>query len=382
MQRFIQIVDGVVAREFFGLAECPGNVLTDPSGVFPVGAEFSQSRYEAAYGAAIQNGFTSDTSIFLLPPAINNKHIFAAAGLTPNIQPTAKSKYVYVATDSVDMFAAVGAYSKHHNVRTPNYALVDKTLAQPLFGAAGFSLLATAVINNRANLEAFPYERIILKPAISANGQALGHPLAPALYIIKTKAELLTILDELVAFSDPTLLANNPTIVQQVADGDGENFEALILSGVVNGAGDIWHLAPIELSQQYNDTGRYAKTVWSPENSTAETMYLQQCVERLLANAGSVNCFYQLQFLRSGGAWVPHDFQYRMTYYVDTGLEQLGFAQHKTDIIRFAFDQSKQQTAQSRSFGLKLRAQRARLDTKQFVSGANKTEVLAKLEPL
>jgi hypothetical protein len=321
-------------------------------------------------------------SIFIFPASLNNKEIFAAAGLTPNIQPNVKSKYVYTATDSIKAFVTMQEYALRHGINVPDYSLVDKAAAQQKLSAAGFSVFLTVVVNARTDIETFPAERLILKPAISANSRASGNPLASALYVIKTKAELLSLLDALNAFNDPSTLANNPIIAQQVADGDGENFEALILSGAVNGFGDVWHLAPIELSQQYNDAERNAKTVWSLENNSAQTANLQQCVEQLLANASSVNCFYQIQFLRRNGAWVPHDFQYRMTYYVDFGLEQLGFTQHKTDIIKFAFDQSTQKTAQPQSFGLKLCAPRVGRDTKEFVSGATKTEVLAKLELL
>jgi hypothetical protein len=321
----------------------------------------------------------SQDSVFIFPATLNNKEVFAAAGVTPNTHPDVKSEYVYTARDSVEAFTTMREYALRHGINVPDYSLVDKAAAQQKFSAAGFSVLSTAAISSRSDIEAFPADRLILKPAVSANSRATGNSLASALYVIKTKAELLNILDELSAFSDPSLLADNPIIAQQVADGDGENFEALILSGVVNGAGEVWHLAPIELSQQYNDAGRNAKTVWSSENSSPETAQLQQCVERLLADAGSVNCFYQLQFLRSNGVWVPHDFQYRMTYYVDFGLEQVGFVEYKMDIIKFAFDQSAQTPAQPQAFGLKLSAPRTGRDKKVFVQGTSKAEVLAKL---
>ena len=321
-------------------------------------------------------------TIFILPATLSNQQIFAAAGVIPNVQPDVKSEYVYTATDSSATLASMRNYGLLHDINVPDYSLVDKSTNPLQFFNAGFSLLTTTTVHNREALVAFPVERFILKPAVSANNRAIGHPLAAALYIIKTKTELLNILDGLGAFSDPSILANNPVIAQQVADGDGDNFEALILSGVVNGAGSVWHHAPIELKTQYNDAGRNAKTVWSPENNTAETAQLQQRVELFLAAAGSVNCFYQLQFLRSNGVWVPHDFQYRMTYYVDFGLEKLGFTQHKVDAIKFAFDQSAQTPEQPKSFGLNLIGPKVGLGVKQFVEGATKAEVLAKLESM
>lgn len=321
-------------------------------------------------------------SIFIIPATLNNQQIFTAAGLPPNINLDVKSKYVYTATDSLEAFKSVCSYGFRHGVNVPDYSLVDKSTNFAKFFNAGFSLLATITVHNREDLVAFPFERFILKPAVSANNRAIGNPLAAALYTIKTKAELFGILDGLNAFNDPSTLLNFPIIAQQVAEGDGVNFKALILSGAVNGAGSVWHHAPIELDTQYNDTGRNAKTVWSPENNTTETAQLQQRVELLLAAAGSVNCFYQLQFLRSGEAWVPHDFQYRMTYYVDFGLEKLGFTQHKIDAIKFAFDQSVATPEQPQSFGLNLIGPKIRLGVKQFVGGASKAEVLAKLEAM
>jgi hypothetical protein len=316
------------------------------------------------------------------PLAMRDSSAFNLAGLTVNVHPSVKSDYVYTLRDDKTVFYFLSAYGAYHSVQTPNYALVDKTAAQKAFGVAGFSLLATSPVLSRKDLVEFLPERAILKPAVSTNSAAPNHPLKTALYTIKSKAELLDLLDGLNAFTDPAVLANNPIIAQQVADGDGDNFEALILSGAVNGAGSVWHFAPIELATQYNDTGRNAKTVWSPENSTAETAQLQQCVERLLAAAGSVNCFYQLQLLRSDGVWCPHDFQYRMTYYVDLGLEKLGFAEYKAAAIRFAFDQATATPEQPRTFGLNLVGPKVGFGVKQFVDGASKAEVLAKLEAM
>ena len=321
-------------------------------------------------------------TIFILPATLSNQQIFSAAGVIPNVQPDLKSEYVYTATDSPEAFESVRSYGFRHGINVPDYSLVDKSINPSKFSNAGFSLLTTTTVHNREDLVAFPFERFILKPAVSANNRAIGNPLAAALYIIKTKDELLGILDGLNAFNDPSTLSNFPIIAQQVADGGGNNFEALILSGVVNGAGSVWHHAPIELATQYNDTERNAKTVWSSENNTAETAQLQQRVELLLAAAGSVNCFYQLQFLRSNSVWVPHDFQYRMTYYVDFGLEKLGFEEYKIDAIKFAFDQSTQTPEQPKSFGLNLTGPKVGLSVKQFVEGATKAEVLAKLEQL
>jgi hypothetical protein len=349
----------------------------DLSKVFQCGVQDVRGKYQ------IGDSYTPEVlptakSVFS-PFVAQDATAFTLAGVCLNTHPSVKSDYVYTLRDDESAFAFITAYGAHHGVRTPAYKLVDKTAAQQAFSAAGFSLLATSTVLTREDLVAFSSERIILKPAISTNSRAVGHPLAAALYRIDTKSELLRMLDSLGAFSDPGLLANKPIIAQQVADGDGDNFEALILSGAVNGSGEVWHFAPIELDTQYDDTGRYAKTVWSPENNTAETAQLQQKVARLLADAGSVNCFYQLQFLRSNGNWVPHDFQYRMTYYVDFGLEQLGFQQHKVDTIKYAFDQSSETPEQPQACGLKLRTPRVGMGTKEFVSGETKAEVLAKL---
>jgi hypothetical protein len=379
--RIIIIENSIVVAESTKLDEDSAFAFTDPNCMFAVGDVFSAERYEILYGVNPYSPPFNLDSVYIFPVIKNTKAIFAA-GLQTNIQPHKKSKYVYLTAESDDFLSEVNAYSKHHNVKTPNYTLTNKEVVTQKYIDAGFLTLTTVPVCIREDIVLFPFERVILKPFTSTNGKAIRHPLENALYKIRTKTEMLDILDGLNAFSDPSIFASNPIIVQQVADGDGDNFEALILSGAVNGAGDVWHFAPINLYQQYTDTERNAKTVWSPENNTAETAQLQQRVELLLAAAGSVNCFYQLQFLRSNGAWVPHDFQYRMNYYVNFGLEELGFIQHKTDVIKFAFDQSTQTPEQPKSFGLKLFAPRLGIDKKQFVEGASKAEVLANLELL
>ena len=381
-QRIITIKDSIVISESFDFNVDVNCAFTDPLKAFYVGDVFSAERYALLYGTAPYKELSTLETIYIIPPTANKKESFSISGFQTNIQPHIASKYVYLAAESEALVFQTIEYSKHHGIKIPDFTLINKENVTQKYINAGFSTLLTLQINSREDIVSFPFEKVILKPAVSINSSAPYNPLTSALYLIKTKTELLNILDGLGTFSDPSILANNPIIAQQVADGDGDNFEALILSGVVNGAGNVWHFAPIELSQQFNDTGRNAKTVWSAENNTTETAQLQQRIENLLATAGSVNCFYQLQFLRSNGAWVPHDFQYRMTYYVDFGLEKLGFTQHKVDAIKFAFDQSAQTPEQPKSFGLKLFAPRRGISRKQFVEGATKAEVLAKLELL
>jgi hypothetical protein len=382
-QRIITIKDSMVISESFNFNVDVNSSFTDPLTAFNVGDVFSAERYAILYGTDPYKELSTLETVYIIPPSSNKETIFLASGLQTNIQPYIKSKYVYVSSESDALIFEINEYSKHHDVKIPNFTLINKETVTQKYIDAGFSTLLTLPIYNRADIFSFPFEKIILKPSVSFNsGVPYNHPFKSALYIIKTKTELLNILDGLGAFSNPNILADNPVIAQQVADSDGDNFKALILSGVINGAGNAWHFAPIELSQQFNDTGRNAKTVWSAENNTTETAQLQQCIENLLAASGSVNCFYHLQFLQSNGAWVPHDFQYRMTYYVDSGLEKLGFEEYKIAAIKFAFDKSTQTPEQPKSFGLSLSAPRSRASKKQFVSGANKAEVLATLESM
>lgn len=378
MIRYILVNDGVVSEDLRGVDFSSPEILDK---VFRQGVEDVVGAYNVG-DLYSDDAYALSTESVFSPLMLPNRNAFTLAGVPVNTNPSVKSNYVYTLRDSEVVFNFITAYGAYHGVKTPNYTLTDKATAQQAFDAAEFTLLKTVTVSNRADIESFPHEKIILKPSVSCGGRAPKHPLSGALYTIKTKTETLSVLDGLNAFSDPTVLSSNPIIVQQVADGDGENFEALILSGVVNGSGNVWHLAPIELSTQYNDIGRNAETVWSPENNNVETTQLQQCVERLLAANKSVNCFYQLQFLRCNGSWVPHDFQFRMTYYVDFCLEELGFIQYKADIIKFAFDRSLQMPEQPRSFGLKLRTPKVGVESKKFVDGGTKAEVLSKLGAL
>jgi hypothetical protein len=355
--------------------------LPEPAGVFNKDDTFLKTRYLDAY-PLVADPFLdacNENSIFSTTPLFN-RSLFVEAGLQINMHPKHKSKYVYVIKEDIDMLEDLVAYGDAHGIKVPDYGLCDKSKNSDKFLAAGFTVLATQEVRARADIENFVPNRVMLKPSVACNNRAKEHPLTSALYLIRTKTELLALLDTLGAFSDPSILEQNPVVIQQVADGAGDNFDALILSGGINGAGDFWHFSPINLKTQYNDNERNAQTVWSPENNTAETQQLQAKIEFLLG--GNTNCFYQLQFLRVGNAWVPHDFQYRMTYYVDMGLERTGNKQHKIDIIKFVFDMSTATFAQPVSIGLSLVAPHKGQKNMRFVSGADKAEVLAKLETL
>lgn len=371
--------------------------LVDPYQLYKAGDVYVKSDFEQRYSNTSSNQNTPaelGSYEFLFasqntPPApelcvfslslANTPKSFLNAGLQFNINPLVKSKYVYAVKDTPEIFANVKAYGQHHNIDVPDFSLGDKQSVQDKYIAAGFSTLPTVGIATRQDLIELPYEMLLIKPTVSCGGLTLNYPFGELLYCIKTKEDLLTALDNWAVFNDTQTLKDYPVIAQKAVLPNGGNYQALILSGGVNGAGDFWHFSPILLSQQFNDGNRNAKTVWASENNTEETLQLQGKVEALVTTAGSRNCFYQLQFLLDDGVWLPHDFQYRMNYYVDFGLERLGYAQHKVAALKFVFDKSNEKPAQPAAFGLDLISPRTDQMKTTFVSANSKSEVLAKL---
>jgi hypothetical protein len=356
-------------------------LLVDPWEVYNAGDVFVQEYFEQRYSGLLASQFAPpapELCVFSVSLASTPKS-FLSAGLQFNVNPLIKSKYSYFVKDTSEIFKSIQTYGRHHNVTVPNFSLCDKQSAQYRFTAAGFSTIPTVGVATRQDLVELPYEMLIIKPTVSYGGLTLGYPFAELLYCIKTKEELLAALDGLAVFSDPQTLRDYPIVAQKAVLPDGEDYQALILSGGVNGAGDFWHFSPILLNQQFNDGNRNAKTVWATENNTEETLRLQSKVEALVNTAGSRNCFYQLQFLLDDGVWRPHDFQYRMSYYMDSGLEQLGYGRHKADALKFVFDKSNKKPAQPAAFGLNLVSPRTGQMKTTFVSADSRAAVLAKL---
>jgi hypothetical protein len=382
MNRFIFIEDGVVrAAVNTGIPEA-GNalVLCDLLNVFSPGDLFDREKYEAAY-PDMHHPFVSANPQTLIysPTAFMERSQLASANLQLSLHAHIPAAYVYTSSDTQECFDHLQEYGRVHGVSVPDFSLCDKRIAPQKFLAAGFTTLATSPVRSQADIEAFAFDRVILKPAMSSDTRSYG-TLASALYKICTKAQAVAELDALGAFSDATILQSEPVIVQQVADGEGDCFEALILSGCVNGAGDVWHFSPIVLETKFNEQGRFVRSTWSNENNTDETTVLQSKVSTLLA--GNKNCFYHLQFLKANGTWVPHDFQFRTTYYTEDGLVQTGYSAFKQDILKFVYDRSTNKPAMPCSFGLNFFRLRDGFSFSNFVSGTTRSEVLSKTSTL
>lgn len=351
-------------------------VLHEPLALFCVGDSFDSARYSAAYcdmAHPIETR-TPENSVFLATP-FSNRRGFIDAGVPVNIHPHVRSKYVYAAQDSRGCANLLAAYGAAHGINVPNYELTDKTKNGQRFVDAGFHTLPTICVFCKNDLVSFPYERVILKPAISCGTSGKDYFFGDALYKSATKEDAINALEKFNVFDTDDTLQKFPIVAQKVADGTGDNYNALILSGAVNGAGEIWHFSPIVLDTQFNDTYRNVQSTWAYENNTDETQDLQAKVETFIA--GNTNCFYQLQFLRSSGNWVPHDFQFRMTYFVDYGLNATGHHQHKADIIKFTFDQSNAKPVQPAALALDLLGPRGFTEQRRFTSGATRAEAVA-----
>lgn len=304
---------------------------------------------------------------------------FLKAGYALNFDAAVKSDFVYSMQDTLASFDSIEAYGIRHGISTPSRSLCDKGAAHSKFLAAGFVTLDTVLVNSRDDIQNFDKPLAIVKPTVSANMFSGSHKLDSIMYRVLPIAELLSLADELGAFDEGEAI--DPFILQQAADGSSDNYEALILSGAVNGQGNVWHFAPIVLDTYFKDKVRKVKSVWSSDNVTDYIQELQGNVERLLSAENSKNCFYQLQFLRSGQHWVPHDFQFRFTYYTQYYLGSSPYADLKAAMIKYAFDGDTETPDMPMHFGLKVTPLPPPLPhtlppKKQFIAAASKAEVL------
>jgi hypothetical protein len=308
---------------------------------------------------------------------------FWDAGFAINIDETTPSRYVYCPVDHEYAQQKAQAYAARFSLPALDFSLNNKILQLPKFSAAGFTLLKTTAFRHREDLTSFPHQKVILKPAAGMNTEAAG-PFARFMYRVETRDALDRMLQEAHAFDDPGTLLEMNAVIQQAADSyDGaDNYKALILTGAINGSGDFWHFAPILLDQRFVDGSRYAKSVHSEELLTDGIGRQRELLERLLAESGAKNCFYQMQFLKLGDDWAPHDFQYRMSYYVTDGLEELGFSQHKVSIVKFVYDRAQEKQALPSPLGICIAHTRGGEVSKKFVRGSTVEEVRSQLENL
>lgn len=382
MNRFIFIEDGVVRTAVTTDIPEAGSalVLCDLLSVFSPGDVFDREKYETMY-PDMYHPFVSASPQTLIysPTAFIERSQLAAAGLQLSLHAHIPAAYVYTSSDTQECFDNLQEYGRVYGVDVPDFSLCDKSVAPQKFSAAGFTTLATSPVRSKADIESFAFDRVILKPTVSSDTRSYGQ-LADALYKIFTRAQAIAALDALGFFSDAVVSQAEPVVVQQVADGEGDSFDALILSGCVNGTGDVWHFSPLCLETKFNEQGRFVRSTWSSENDTEETAALQSKVSTLLD--GNKNCFYHLQFLKAGGVWVPHDFQFRTTYYTEDGLAQTGHLGFKQDILKFVYDKSTNKPAMPCSFGLNFFSLRDGFSFSNFVSGETRSEVLAKTSPL
>jgi len=383
MNRFIFVEDGVVqsAQTTDVPSTTDGGVwLFDLLETFSPGDVFDREKYEAVYHDMHHPFTTADSQdlIYCPTPFIERTQL-AGAGLQFNPHAHVPSKYVYTSFDTHESFDDLRAYGAFHGIEVPDFSICDKSTAPQKFEAAGFTTLATRQVTSAADIQGLAFDRVILKPAVSSNTYSTSQ-LAPALYKICTKAQAVAALDALGAFSDASVLQAEPIIVQQVSDGEGDRFDALILSGCINGAGDIWHFSPLVLETKFNETGRYVRSTWAAENDTAETADLQSKIDTLLE--GNKNCFYHLQFLKADGVWVPHDFQFRTTYYTEEGLTQTGHLAFKQDMIKFMYDRSPDKPAMPCAFGLNFFRLSDGFSHSHFLAAGSRSEVLSQLDPL
>ena len=382
MNRFIFIEDGVVRTAVTADVPETGNalVLCDLLSVFSPGDVFDREKYEAAY-PDMYHPFVSANPQTLIysPTAFIERSQLASVDLQLSLHAHIPAAYVYTSSDTQESFENLQEYGRVHSVNIPDFSLCNKGVAQQKFLEAGFTTLATIPVLSQADIEAFAFDRIILKPTVSSDTSSYG-TLASVLYKICTKEQAIANLNTLNFFSNSAISQSEPIIVQQVADGENENFDALILSGCINGVGDVWHFSPIVLETKFNEQGRFVRSTWSNENNTDETTVLQSKVSTLLA--GNKNCFYHLQFLKANGTWVPHDFQFRTTYYTEDGLVQTGYSAFKQDILKFVYDRSTNKPAMPCSFGLNFFRLSDGFSFSNFVSGTTRSEVLSKTSTL
>lgn len=214
----------------------------------------------------------------------------------------------------------------------PTLTLLDKRVVAQEFAKVGLDQLPSAPLVNESSLDGF--SPFILKPAIGMGSVAY----MPLTYrIFSSKSEFLAaVSEECPDFWQLHQAAaeKDKLMIQKAVADKNESVLLTLISGYVNGKGDIIYLPSVE---NFQEDGHPVRTDDTPLDAASE-LALKDAVKAVLDANKVRNTPFMMQFVRKpGGAFHPIDFSYR-TPYEAIGPMLFKNRQFCIDLVRFALD--------------------------------------------
>ena len=306
---------------------------------------------------------------------------FSEVGLDINHDSEVRSDFACLFYEHQGSVDAIRAYMNKHNVPGPNLDLVNKDLANSLYEQAGFTVLKTIVPLSIEDVQNFDSEYVFVKPKEGLAGRPKGTSLIEQLaYCVVSKQTVLDVLAEDSQFFENQKQEKTQHILQEAASPETTQQEFFMISGAVNGKGQVYLEPTIKSIWNYSNRNRTALGTCSYENDTPDMEEYRTYFKNLISNCNIKNCIVNLQLLKhTNGKLVPIDFQYRITYHIRLNLENQHIRAYARDLIRFTYDLTPMQPNFWFSTALKASRVNNGKDDIKVTMGNTKKEALSKL---
>lgn len=307
--------------------------------------------------------------------------IFREAGLQINSDKQIKSDFAILFFENGDSVSDVKEYMAQHEVPGPNLDLVNKELANQLYEQAGFPVLNTLAPMSIQDVENFPSDYIFLKPKQGLGGKPTGSSPAQQLaYCTVSKHTLLSVLAIDSEFFENQKEEKTQHLIQEAVNPETKEQEFFMISGAVNGKGELYLEPTIKSIWNYSNRARTGLGTCSFENDTPDMVEYKTYFANLIKNCNIKNCIVNLQLLKqSNGKLVPIDFQYRITYHIRLNLKDSIVRAYAKDLIRFTYDMTPAKPVFWFSTAVKSSKSNIGKDDIKVTIGNSKQEALSKI---
>jgi hypothetical protein len=264
--------------------------------------------------------------------------LFNEAGIEINFDSNIKSDFVTPWIETY--FSEAKNYATKFDLNNINFDLLDKSLSSQLYRDAGFFVLESIVPTSQTDIDNFSAEYVILKPTISSGSRVLENfPVSQLAYCVISKNTLLSVIQMDPGFYERQLTGDVKYILQEAIVTPNDIYDWIIISGAVNGSGELMLLPSIRGNRYVKNRVVESKLSCSDENDTPELLECKEYFANLVENTNFKNTVFQLQLIRhSNGEITPLDFGYRFSYQILHNLESPVVKQYAIDLIRFAYD--------------------------------------------
>jgi hypothetical protein len=264
--------------------------------------------------------------------------LYNEAGIEFNSDSNIKSDFV---TPWIETFIDEAKnYATKFDLNGINFDLMDKSLSPQLYRDAGFFVVETIVPTSQTDIDNFSAEYVILKPTIGIGSRVLENfPVSQLAYCVITKTTLLSVIQMDPGFYERQLTGNVKYILQEAIVTPNDIYDWIILSGAVNGSGELVLMPSIRGNRYVKNRVVDSKLSCSDENDTPELLECKEYLANLVENTNFKNTVFQLQLIKhSNGKITPLDFGYRFSYQIKHNLESPVVRQYAINLIRFAYD--------------------------------------------